>query len=74
MGKTLFLFQLLFAVQGRKILDIDYPEGPFGTKVSNLHFVTSTKLFFFSIVFLIGEVILYACFFYIIMLCSSFLC
>ncbi|KAJ6394441.1 hypothetical protein OIU77_023618 [Salix suchowensis] len=25
-------------LEGRKVLDIDYPEGPFGTKVSALHF------------------------------------
>lgn len=24
-------------LQGRKILDIDYPDGPFGTKVSKLY-------------------------------------
>jgi len=71
-GRDCSYFNCFFAVQGKKLLDIDFPEGPFGTKVSALHFATSTMLFLFSILFLIGEVILYAFFF--ILLFLLFIC
>ena len=72
-GRDCSYFNCFFAVQGKKLLDIDFPEGPFGTKVSALHFATSTMLFLFSIVFLIGEVILYA-FFFILLFSAVHLC
>jgi hypothetical protein len=44
-GRHCSYFNCFFAVQGKKLLDIDFPEGPFGTKVSALHFATSTCCF-----------------------------
>lgn len=40
-----FLFRSVLLVQGRKVLDIDHPDGPFGTKVSFSFFTNFISFF-----------------------------